>query len=312
MQRRGHCRWGLCLEVSVQEGLYPGALCPGWHLSVQWGMSMGSLSGGFCPVGSLYGGSLSRGLSRRVSIQGSLSRLASLCPVGYVHGVFSRRVSIWGSLSGRSLSRGLSRGSLSGGLGPGGSVHWVSVQGFFCPVGSLSEGVCPGVSILRCLCLGECLSRVGSLSRGVSVHGGLSMGSLGVSVQEGLYQVFLSRGLSSGVCVGVSIQGVSVHGVSVQEGLYLGSLCPEGFLSRVGSLFWWSLSSGVCSWGLCLGFFVHEVSIWGLCPGCLSRGCLSGGLSRSVCPWGLCLGFLSSRVSIWGSLSRGSLYMGAL
>ena len=56
-------------------------------------------------MGSLSMGSLSReSLSRRVSIWGSLSRLAFLCPVGYVQGV-------------------------SAGFCPG-SVHEVSVQRF--------------------------------------------------------------------------------------------------------------------------------------------------------------------------------------
>ena len=130
-----------------------------------------------------------------VSVQGSVQEglyPVGLCPWGLCLGVISRRVSICGSLSGRSLSRGLSRESLSGGLGPGGSVHWVSVlrkimdpplwsslpsrvsvQGSLCPGGFCPRGLCPGE---------------GSLSKErVSVQGGVSLpeGSLfrkGVSV----------------------------------------------------------------------------------------------------------------------------------
>ena len=119
----------------------------------------------------------------------------------------------------------------------------------------------------------------------------MSMGSLGVFVQEGLYL---------GVSIWeVSVQGVSVWG-SVQEGLSLGSV--QGFLSSRVSMWgvsvqgvsvWGSvlgvsvqvdisLSSGVCPWGLCLAFFSRRVYLGGLCLGGLSRGPLSGGL----CPGG--------------------------
>ena len=110
-------------------------------------------------------------------------------------------------------------------------------------MGSLSRDFCPGGSLFGCLCPG-------------------------VSVQWGMSGDFCTGVL----CPRDIYPGVSVHGISFQEGLYLGSLCPEGFLSRVGSLSWWSLSSGVCSWGLSAG------------------------------------GFLSRRVSIWGSLSRVSVH----
>ena len=87
-------------DHSVQEGLCPGGLCPGW-VSVQ---------GDLCPRGSMsrgffvQRGSPSRGgsLSREISVQGYL------CPWG---------LCLEGSLSRRVLSRGVSvQGSLSRGV----------------------------------------------------------------------------------------------------------------------------------------------------------------------------------------------------
>ena len=87
----GHCPWGLCLEVSVQEGLYPGGLCLG--VFVQEGLYLGGLCpGSFCPVGSLSMGGLCPG---------------SLCLGGSLPG--------WGLCPGWHLSVqwGMSMGSLS-------------------------------------------------------------------------------------------------------------------------------------------------------------------------------------------------------
>ena len=145
------------------------------------------------------------------------------------------------------------------------------------------------------------------------------MGSLAISVQEGLYQGVpvqgslsrwsvwrsLSRGsLYGGLCLGegISVQGLCQgegslsmgslfealcpgKGVTVQEGL-----CPVGSLSRFGSL----------SRGVCLVGSVHGVS-GGVCQGgslsgkSLCRGSLSG---VSVQGGGLC-----PVRSVWGSLS---------
>ena len=122
------------------------------------------------------------------------------------------------------------------------SVHGVSED--FCLGGSLSGGSLQRVSVSQSLSLVS-MSRVISHSR-VSVQGGLSMGSLLISVQEGLYQGVpiqgsLSRGsLSGALCLGVSVQGVSVLG-SMSRG---GDLCPgEG---------------GHCPWGLSLVVSLQE------------------------------------------------------
>ena len=101
------------------------------------------------------------------------------------------------------------------------------------------------------------LFTVGSLSRGVSVWGGLCLrGSL-------------SRG--------VSVQGISVQGVLCLKG----SLCPEGFLSRRVSVQGGSVQGNLCPGGsLSRGFSVWRgVSVQGgFCPGgSLSRGSLSRG-----------------------------------
>ena len=98
-----------------------------------------SVQEGLCPGGSL---------SRRVSVQGSLSR-----------GCFCLGVSVWGGVSvrGGSLSRGLCpRGSVSrGGLCPGGgslSGWWVTVWGGHCLGGHCLGGLCPGDLCLGGLC----------------------------------------------------------------------------------------------------------------------------------------------------------------
>ena len=154
------------LQVSVcsrGRGLCQGGLCPG---------------GCLCPGDiSVQGTSLSRG---EVSIQG------------------------WGLYPGGSMSRGsLSRGLCSGaslsmgwGLSPGG----VSVQ-----EASLSEE-------WGSLSMGMSLSRVMSLSRGISVQG---WGSL-----------------SRGLCPGVSIQGGLYQGDFCLGDFCPGGLCPGGSLSR--------------------------------------------------------------------------------
>ena len=98
-----------------------------------------------------------------------------------------------------------------------------------------------------CHCLGEQASVQGdfcprrSLSRGVSVKGGLCLG---------------------GLCIGVSVQGVSVS-----EGL-----CPGRSLSRG------SLSGGSLSRGLCLGGSLSRGSLY---RPSLSRGSLSGGFRET-------------------------------
>ena len=136
--------WGsLCPGVLCHRSLSRGGLCPGRSLS-RGSLPRGvSVQGGLCPGGSLSRGSLSRG----ISVQGGLCA-----------GV---------SLSGESLSRGL----CPGGLCPGGSLS----GGSFCPLGSLSrglcleglclgslsEGICPGVSVQEVLCPGGYLSRWG-------------------------------------------------------------------------------------------------------------------------------------------------------
>ena len=69
----------------------------------------------------------------------------------------------------------------------------VSVQGGFCPEGSLSGGLCPGG-----LCPGVSLSREVSLSRGVSVWEDLCSG---ISVQGGLCQGNPPNGNVQAVCI---------------------------------------------------------------------------------------------------------------
>ena len=99
-------------------------------------------------------------------------------------------------------------------------------EGYVCTGVCLSTGglaLCPGGSPLG-----------GSLSKGISVQGGVC---LGVSVW--------------GVSVwGVSVQGVSVWGISVQ-----GGFCPGV-----------SVQGGVCLVGLCPG----GLCLGGLCPGGVS------------------------------------------
>ena len=78
---------------------------------------------------------------------------------------------------------------------------------------------------------------MGSLSRGISVQGG-------VSLQRDFSPGRLVHGVSGGFCPGGSLLGHLCPGVSVQEGLYLGvsilgHLCP-GVGSRVqGGVFLW-------------------------------------------------------------------------
>ena len=137
-------------------------------------------------------GSLSGVSVQRVSVQG-----------GSVKGISIQRVSVQGrgSLSMGSLSRGpMSRGGVSvhRDLYPVGPVHGLSVWVFL----SRRVSICQSLSLVS-MFRGS-LSRVGSHSR-VSVQGGLSMGSLVIYVQEGLYQG-------------------PVHGVSVGGSLSRGSL----------------------------------------------------------------------------------------
>ena len=72
-----------------------------------------------------------------------------------------------------------SKGSLSGGLCPGGLCLGASVQGGICPRGCLSGVSVQGVSVQGVSVQGVCTG--GSLSRRVSVQGGLC---LEVSVRE--------------------------------------------------------------------------------------------------------------------------------
>ena len=205
-----------------------------------------------------------------------------------------------------------------------GSVHGVSVWDF-CPGGSLTGGLCLSVSVLAVyvqgdLCPGWGLIPEGSLSREVCPWGLC----LVISVQEGLYQVSLSRGsLSRGLCLGFYVQGRG----SLSRG---GGHCAWGlwrFLSKRvfikvslsrGSLSRGSLSRGglLCPGDVCLGVYVegvtvHGVSVWGLCPG---EGSLSrrvsvqqdlspgwvlspeGSLFSGVCLGNLCPGCLCQRV----------------
>ena len=125
-----------------------------------------------------------------------------------VHRGVSVAACITGHMTGGSLSRGLC---------PGVSVQRVSVQGDLCWRESLSRGVSVQerslsrrVSVQRGLCPGG-LSPGGSLSRGVSAQG--------VSVWGGR----LSRG---------SLSRGSLSGRSLSEGLCPGGLCPGGSLSR--------------------------------------------------------------------------------
>ena len=107
-----------------------------------------------------------------------------------------------------------------------------------------------------------------SLSREISVQGGLCPGSL---CGDG-------GSLSRGLCLGVSVQGISVQGVSVHEGLFPGGslsrgISVQGGLCPRGSLSWgdgWSLSGDLCP-----GVSLHRhLSQWDLC--------LGGSLSREV------------------------------
>ena len=86
------------------------------------------------------------------------------------------------SVQGVSFWRSLSRGSLSRGV----SVQVVSVQGRFCPRGSLSGGSpSRGVSV-QGVCPGRGVSvQGGSLSEGISVWRGLCQGDLPRMVMHG-------------------------------------------------------------------------------------------------------------------------------
>ena len=149
-------------------------------------------------------------------------------------------------------------------------------------------GLCPGVSLFRCVSVRESLSRGlcpgGSLSRGVSDQG---TSVQGISVQGGLCPGGLCPGESLSRCV--SVRGSLSRGSLFRGlrpggfwsgGLCPGDLCPGRSLSR-GYLFWGSLSRGLCS-----GVSVHGISVKGegLCPGGVSdQGSLSrGSLSREV------------------------------
>ena len=81
-----------------QGSLCPGSLCPGGFLSRGALSRRVSVQGGLCPGGSLSGG----------LCLGSLC-LGGLCPVGSLSGGLCLGFSVWGSLSGGSLSRGARR-----------------------------------------------------------------------------------------------------------------------------------------------------------------------------------------------------------
>ena len=174
------------------------------------------------------------GLCRRVSVRVSLSKGVS------VQGVSVQGVSVWGvSVQGVFISRFLSRGSLSRGLCPGDFC-----PGGFCPGGSLFMGLCPWVSLFRGLCPGG-FCPGGSLSRWVSVQGSLSMGVSvhGGSLSRGLCPgSFWLRGLCSGGSLSrwVAVQGSLFRGVSVwgmgslSRGSLSRGLCPGGSLFRKG------------------------------------------------------------------------------
>ena len=125
------------------------------------------------------------------------------------------------------------------------SKHASQVTGDLCPMESLSSGrvsvqgesLSRGISVRGSLSRGS-VSRVGSLSRGISVQWeGLCPG--GVSVQgESLSRASLSKGSLSrvGSLSGGSLsRRVSVQGVSVSESLSRGSL-SRGSLYPGGSL----------------------------------------------------------------------------
>ena len=110
---RGVCVWGVSVQGwSLSKGPLSRGLCLGWSLSgggvsVQGscfcprGVSAwGSLcrERGLCPGGSLSEGSLSRGVSVQIG--------RGLCLGDSHSGVLCPGVSVWGSLSGGSLSRG--------------------------------------------------------------------------------------------------------------------------------------------------------------------------------------------------------------
>ena len=243
---------------SWSMGSLSGDFCPG-----------GSLSGCPCPQGLHLGGFCAEDLCLGVTVQGvsvwgSLSRGGNFVQGGLCQreGSLSRRVSVLGSLSRRisvqvgvslqrvSLQWGLSMGSLSGGFCPGGSL-----SGGVCP-GSLSGGLTweplsrgsvHGVSVkgflssrvsIRGLCLGESLSRVGSLCKWLSVQGCLSMGSLSgrFCLRGSLSGCLCPGGLYlGGVCLGLFLQGVSVQGsMSRGEDIHPGGLCPGKRVTNLG------------------------------------------------------------------------------
>ena len=105
--------------------------------------------------------------------------------------------------------------------------------------GFMSSGLCPRGSLFR----GSLFRGVGCLSRGISVRG--------ISVQGVSVHRSLSRGISvqGGLCPGGSLsKGVSVQGVYIQRGL-----CPRGSLSKGFFVQVGSLSRGSLLWALCLG-----------------------------------------------------------
>ena len=83
-----------------------------------------------------------------------------LCPGGIsILGDLCLRVSVWGSLSGRSLSKGVSVwGSLSGGVSVQGNRGCLYLGGLclggLCPGGLCLGGLCPGGLCPGGLCLG--------------------------------------------------------------------------------------------------------------------------------------------------------------
>ena len=223
-------------------------------------------------------------LSMRVSVQGVYVQWGLF--IGSVWGFLSRRVSIHqsllGSLSGCPCPQGLHLGGFcAGGLCLGLTVNGVSVW-----------GLCPGDGSVQVVYV----KGMWSLSRRISL--------LVVSVQWGLFMGLCLHFLSRRFSIRGSLSRGSLYGGLCKGDIYPEGLCPVGSLSRGGSLSMrvscpgeGSLSSGVCSGALCLGFLSRRVSI------CQSLSLVSMSRGGDLCPgWGLIPESLSREVCPWGSL----------